>query len=499
MAFEQFGNRYYGTFGLYNHLQLKEEDLKLYYEPLLSLTRDIEDFTDNIGILFKEHKLGKLNSLFGLLAKCDTSIDITPFLRLIINDLVLLSCIVPCINEIGKNKPFSLYEYQCVMVRYSVTPLTPVQANQILDDIILHIDSDKTFDIKKIELLSHLDPHIYTLIRQKERTLCQALSSLYLVNFTSELKNRILNDPLYLEICSSQHLKVFMLGCSAADQQYYLNTCDVATTLNALVLYHPNIASLLVFGEVISSYLWDKIAMLNDRDPAYKTLFGNLLVPSRKDFITRVLTNFDNQTRETRDKCYKILRKDHIHLEEVNSLMFMWNEGLQHLSSIFIPEMPVMLTRKIFSERWHLSAKVMTAYSFFAQFVPGMPSFLSRACASKDLTQVPCFNFYSAAFYEIEDPTFPRLRRRLFKTKGNLIEQRKVVEEFWLHIIANRSVLFDTPEVLFGFWHISHLSLCTASVLKRGDTEEKVFLVSDPEIKHYKVMTIDEMIMLCAI
>lgn len=36
-----------------------------------------------------------------------------------------------------------------------------------------------------------------------------------------------------------------------------------------------------------------------------------------------------------------------------------WNYAMQVLSSIFSPHQPIVLTRKPFSERWHLSALVM--------------------------------------------------------------------------------------------------------------------------------------------
>lgn len=50
-----------------------------------------------------------------------------------------------------------------------------------------------------------------------------------------------------------------------------------------------------------------------------------------------------------------------------------WNYAMQVLSSVFSPHQPIVLTRKPFSERWHLSAFVMwvclflkMSFSFFS-------------------------------------------------------------------------------------------------------------------------------------
>ena len=64
--------------------------------------------------------------------------------------------------------------------------------------------------------------------------------------------------------------------------------------------------------------------------------------------------------------------------------------------------------------------------------------------------------------------------------------------ELWHDIFDNGGLLFSSKEECYGVW-VGHLSFATSIIFRN----QPHFLISDPEISAYKVLTFHQMIHLC--
>jgi hypothetical protein len=350
-----------------------------------------------------------------------------------------------------------------------------------------------------------------------------SLSHLVLPIRIELLKEEKPEQSLFLRVMNSPRLDAWMLSCSNAEEQYFLNTCDVAASLSSIVSLHPNIASLIHLSNRIYNDVCGRLVLAAKELPAYPVLIGS--APSQYDFSKSLLEDFrrnmdeleadvltilDNEISPTRNTgaldSTEGLEEDQtlarsypgkVDMKLVLSLYGLitrWHKQMQLLSSIFFPDSPVVLTPKIFANDWHKSAKCMTALALFDQLIPGRPTFLCRSQASRTLEQISCYRLHThIALIESEADKGLWLEFPWNVEEENSPDIRKsILSTLWRRILLLDGALISSRESLFfGYWTIGHLSYWKA--VRLGPKEsDKYFLVSDPELCYFKLLSINQ-------
>lgn len=502
VEFNNFINKYTLFFNDFDEIKFNRDDLIHLYSGIVKYGNVLEDYSNELFPVFME-LLQEANYVF-------IKIPSTLFYKLIVNDIIVFSCIITSYFIHLPHKPYSLYPYTSIVSRYSISPLSPTMAIKTIESLLSHLRNKKGMD----PLINHIDPleYIdYRLDQDKYTSIPYALLNLYLINFTPSFKEVILKDPLFNSIKSSKYLHLWMFACSNADEQYYLNSCNVAATLNALFTIHPNISTLIVFSDIVTSYLENKIKHMNKSIKAYPSLIGNIFVPTAKEFSSNILQSFKKSIKSLRNTCHDIIKSEHSlniskddneleYILKLHSLIQEWNKEMQQLSSIFIPEEPIILTSKILKDRWHWSSRIMLIYSLIAQFIPTIPTFLSRSYSSRGITDVPHDHLHLDLYtyvddcFELED-ICNNIREE--KTKNG--DYLMLVEELWDLMILKRGIYVESSELLYYCWKIYHLSSCIPIKMEKNGKIERAFLLSDSEIRHFKILTMEQMaVFLCS-
>jgi len=423
---------------------------------------------------------------------------------------------------------YSVFAYERPISRYAIRPISPSHCQAILQELsgIVTFDDHGSlvFNLTSTSLLSHIDMIAYT-----ESDLLQRMFLLSLSHLALPLRNDMLfgNAPsqsLMRRIKDSRYLNYWMLSCSNCDEQYFLNTCDTAASLSSIVSYHACIASLIHMGRLVCAEVEKRCPLARDDEPAFPTLFGS--VPSQLAYVSTMIANFrsymddlelmvlnildgerqqrvdsgpsssssSSSSSPSSDERQELLPPlfDMNMVLERHELMRRWHKEMQRLSSIFFPDDPVVLTEKIFPNNWHKSAKVQTALAFLDQFLPGRPTFLSRSQASRSLEQIDCHYLHTQlALLEPEADNglwldFPWN----VADETNPTERMVIMEKLWERIVHHDGLLISSRESLFfGFWTIGHLSYWKG-VWLGPELEDRYFLISDPELRYFKVLTI---------
>lgn len=404
------------------------------------------------------------------------------------------------INFVFLEKPYSIYEYSKLINKHIIRTISPQLAEMILEEMI----TVQNYDFSKTQLLNHLDLNLYKLNvdkEYKEQIFTQRMLQLSLCSIIKTLRSEIMTDEFFCLISKSKFLALWMLSCSDSYEQIYLNTCDISATLTSFVAIHPNLASLLFLSDKIISHLNHKLLLSDKKIPAYGTLWFENLVPSQYEYSNKVIENCVFEMNKIKKQIKSLLNEEknesknfdqnfyQIYFKRLSSLVKNWHHNMQVLSSIFIPQSPIVLTSKLISNKWLLSSRIMTVFSLISQFIPGAPSILSRANASRELELVPFFLYHTqtAILNPDLDPIFLNLNEILLDLK--LDQQFETLHQIWYLILYSGGVLFSSKETLFSSWLIGHLSYCTAQ-FQNGQMH---FLISDPEISSYKLLTVDQM------
>ena len=200
-------------------------------------------------------------------------------------------------------------------------------------------------------------------------------------------------------------------------------------------------------------------------------------------------------------------------VEAMNKIVCAWNRNVQVLSSVFTPNDPRYLTPKVISERWHLSAMLTTITSALTQFLPGQPKMLARTRAAFGIEHMPCYLFHTRV--ACVPPTADGNIYFGFahdmaeaQTQGDTKKMDYYMEALWTRVARIGGALYSSREVLYKFWIIGHLNYVQAvrvpvsalpclgvdfeHVSSKSDFV-KLFLIADPEIRDYRVMTMTQM------
>lgn len=341
---------------------------------------------------------------------------------------------------------------------------------------------------------------------------------LSLTHLTTSIRQDLLMDfdsksSLLSRIYNSSNASMWMLAASNCDEQYFLNTCDVAASLSSVVSYHSTIVSLIHLGRSIAKSVEQRLKLASKTVPAFPTFWGSCV--SQYDYVRKELDSFLSSMGSLSDSVATLLDEEQpsdasqsssattssssnfgdiwkSSMLKRHELVRKWHREMQRLSAVFEPDHPVVLTEKVFNNNWHSSAKWMTARALVEQLlIPGCPTFLSRSGASRTLDDISCNNFHSQL--ALIDP---ELDDRLWLDfPWNVAEEedenrkREILERLWNRVAYLDGVLISSREELFfGFWVIGHMSYWKAVWI--GD--QRYFLISDPELQYFKVLSMDQ-------
>ncbi|XP_049849947.1 uncharacterized protein LOC126320488 isoform X2 [Schistocerca gregaria] len=506
LIFDQWIDKYMHLMKNYKFLLLPSHLLFQLYCPIIHLSTCLED---TISTLFElESFSNTLPPLDSLLQTNSSKPQFVDAIRLLVNDCILFSSLHPFSFETLSEKLHSLYEYTFLISRFSIRPLTPNLTAAIFKEIYSLIKSDQTIvdtlDFSKSIYFSHLSPlsNFYsssvffknskTWDREEVQDDCirenvfQCMLLLSLVQFSTVFRNKLLEDSLFCAIYKSPFLYYWLLNCSNTDEQYFLNTCDVTATANSIIAFHPFVASLYLLSDFIFEFVQSRIQLLTDFEPAYPSLWGSVFVPSVKSYAQIQLAKFQSLTTQLRIQTEGLLISERLqplsinltsHVTKIRSLVKKWSYSIQVISSIFKPEAPIVLTKKIFSQKWHLSAKLSSLFSLVFQVLPGVPTFLSRAQGSYQLECVP----YALFHYQLpvldpsaDDYIYLYLSQHMLSAKDNASEQKRLLILLWRRLVFYGGLLFSTREhLLGGIWTIGHLSYCMAVKLNNEADEDQ--------------------------
>jgi hypothetical protein len=233
-----------------------------------------------------------------------------------------------------------------------------------------------------------------------------------------------------------------------------------------------------------------------------------------------------------------------VEVARLHELVLEWQFAMQMLSSVFNPVLPVVLTVKPLQEQWHLSSKVVSAAALVAMIFPRQPSFRSRLHGTpaqfEPLLRQLTFHYrvlptrrntekWRSFVSCLRDPQLERVRKldRVLALwnechyRGGLLFSSN--EAIWGSMVGHLSYLVATFRAALpvlatchtvtapstpsasSWWATSspnssssHCSTPTSptppSAAHYSIHRSRVFLIADPEIASYKVLTFHQMI-----
>ncbi|GAM17702.1 hypothetical protein SAMD00019534_008770 [Acytostelium subglobosum LB1] len=350
---------------------------------------------------------------------------------------------------------------------------------------------------------SDLDKYIKSSILQ--RFTYNALSS-----YTKKVRGTIINDKLFQMVIGlerKEYLFIWMISCSNNSKQYYLNTCNPAAFNMSFISKAPILPTLMtILNEILKKIELYKKVETKKSIKAYNAIV-DINVPSVFEFMEKKLTKVKAMYDSLNDKTLQAItmctttptptltakdtsiKPDNL-IKHIIKLTTLWNKTMQSFSSIFSPSCPKILTRKPIANNWHASAYLMTMYCGITSILPGQPRLFER------MTGTLPFFFESIMFINYEF-CFSKLARqhRIYDQFAQSVrdmneqERRHILERLWDDCFIMGGVLFCSSERILRM-DIGHLNYLFS--IKIGD--DKYFLVGDPEIKNFKLFTLDAFI-----
>jgi len=284
-----------------------------------------------------------------------------------------------------------------------------------------------------------------------------------------------------------------MMACSDSDEQFYLNSCESAACNQGFIYHASCIVPLIALAQKISSHIKDyRLIWLSKKEPAYPSLWPNTS-PSIYSYVFNRLTIFDKQIHDLELKAHNLadrsLRKENITYKELFQLASDWNYAVQGASSMFTPNSPVVLTKKIFTQEWSMSAHCMSLACLFGSFIPGEPFIWCRKKGPR-AQYLETISWISYRIY-----IGHRFKDRVLSTYAQIFQRQddkgktEMLDFLWLRTLDNGGFMFQSKEVLYFHW-VNHLCFLIAIT---DINKNKLFIVSDPEITGYKLLNYADM------
>ena len=400
-------------------------------------------------------------------------------------DVLLGACLVPAATVLGPDKHDTdlHFDYTAEVSRHWVQGLPMDLAEELIKELRLGCSSSR--GLQHSILLSGLDVEGYATMSVPQR-----LCHLGLANLSPAFRRTVLASPLVEQVLAAPDLPLWMLSCSNSDEQYWLNTCEVAARNGMLAARLPTVAHCVVLTRDIVAHLRStRLPRLAKDRPWTRTLWGRCCgrVPSVRAHCERVLAAADEEldALESRIRAALAAGPSLARQAELQRLVQDWNRATQRLSSVYAPEEPVVLSRKLFSDAWRRSAQAAALPCTLGSLWPGQPLVLSRNEGT--LGEYDSSGSRFTWRDRLAPQSFPQFAELPRKMAGP--EARALLEELWRLALAYGGLFFASQETIFGV-RVGHLNGLYALRLADGTAH---FLVGDPEIRRFKLPSVEEM------
>lgn len=466
------------------------------------------------------------------------------FVSTLVNDLLIFSCL--SFEKVVVEKPNTVhpgqYTFEKEMCRLSIHVLSCEVLIACLCELCFSLSRPPSSDghLKGALLLNHINRDEYTL----DMPIAQRMLLVSLANVSYNMREKIISDPLFQQIKTSPNLIVWMLACSGSDEQYFLNTCDTASSCTSLTARHSTICNLLILSSCVLREIRLQNDSLSTTEPAFPSYWSSY-VPSVRLYVNSCATEVENLLKQIHTQANQFLEEEkykktilshsslpslssslssppssssssssslslsplNVYLSRLFKLTKEWNYSMQVLSSIFSPHQPIVLTRKPFSERWHLSAFVMWILCSLTKYIPGQPASDARTRSSHEITYIRphLYHTFRTQVTSYEDNNiFYHFSSSVRESPPSL--QLKMVRFLWRKALKRGGLLYSSREYVKGVGVVGHLNVMFATLVNTDNTindgaeeeyltrvRKKVFLISDPEICNFKVLTLMQM------
>jgi hypothetical protein len=361
----------------------------------------------------------------------------------------------------------------------------------------------------------HATDYLAHLVRKRYalHNVAQRIYLLGMCGFRGFMRFKMLRHRLFARMFhGADALPSWLLGCSDTDEQYFLNTCSSGAANIALVHRAPSIVCLLVLAKWVRRHIARRLQFVSRGAVAYDSYWPRCFVPAAADVARRELDAVSAILEAIADDAARALDADAIDagdaldadaidagdaidaasmasMRRAHRLTLEWNYAMQRLSSVYAPSKPVVATLKPFQNRWHLSTRTLTPLCLLASLVvPGQPTLGARyrGCAPyyQEVDRILLFDY-------VVDKGDEQWRALPTALRDGAEKQSAAVEllsNLWRHCLHRGGVLFGTHDRIFGIL-VGHLSFMIA--VRRDN--ERLFVISDPEVSAFKFMSFDAM------
>jgi len=325
-----------------------------------------------------------------------------------------------------------------------------------------------------------------------------------LLNLTTGVRLALHRDELGIAILHQRRLFRWMLACSNTDEQYFLSSCDSAASNVSLMSHHTTIASLLVVSRLIGKAFEAQMAGLSEKTRAYATIWPQWTAPSQKQYVTQRRLFFLKENERIYRLGLEYARDEKGNgpsLDKLFHLTKMWNFSMQSFSSVFFASQPVVMTRKLIPDRWHLSTFLMTLLCALSSLLPTQPSLNARKEAPHDMSYLHGYNYHTFRTTVQRNYVycnFATILRGFANEMDSEKQQIQFVKKLWKKALKMGGLLFASKEHVYGRWWVGHQSFLVSVVFNtespdRSLKKVKFFLIADPEIRRYKIVNFEQM------
>lgn len=455
-----------------------------YSNYIQSTGMSLEDYSQDI-VFDYEPLLSQLTKLHQQLVTLRLAPEKCARIANLTLDLVQTCALVPSamIFVPGKHDVHLHFDYQGGVTRYWIHSLPIDMVCETIKEIRLF--ATDLNNLKHSVLLSHLDWDLYN-----RQSLPQRISQLSLLNMSSyPLRDAVARDELVRRVVESPQLLQWMLCCSNMDEQYWLNTCESAARNNVLTARLCTIAHCFVVTRLTLERLAKLLPAIADDRPWVSSIWSCCFrMPSLREHAKQVIAEVAQDMQDLTHRAHALLDARDCDLHALHALVLDWNRTAQYLSSVFYPAEPAVLTRKLFSENWQLSAKAISLPCVVGSLLPRQPWVMSRSeGASGECDSNKGWFLWRT---ELSPTQYPHLED--LPTKMSTMSDAQstaILEQLWSLALQCGGLYFGSKEHILGA-EVGHLNVIYAL---RMPNSGKHFLVCDPEICHYKWLLFRDM------
>lgn len=217
-----------------------------------------------------------------------------------------------------------------------------------------------------------------------EATVFQKLLCVSHLNFSSERRVAVRNDPLVQAVLNSPNLKFFLIAGSILVNQCFKESCVGNSYNQFLQAKCGSVAELLHVAQeavkILRSVLENPDLQSGLKEPAYKVLIGT--APTKKEHAEAIVKEVEERLSSIIRLVRSAMSKIQIDTDRIDNLTKATSHALQRLESVFDPIHPVITTTLPVVEYYNLSSVLSSVATTVGQVVPNQPTASSRGATS---------------------------------------------------------------------------------------------------------------------